>query len=75
MLEGGGHINGSILNEGLIDELSLLIVPVADGSPKTPTTFEVSEFLQKKPAKQLRLLAVEQLEHDVLWLKYEIKRK
>ena len=48
MLEGGGHINGSLLNEGLIDELSLLIVPIADGTPKTPTTFDVSEYLKKK---------------------------
>ena len=48
MLEGGGHINGSLLNEGLIDELSLLLLPLADGTPKTPTTFEVGEYLQKK---------------------------
>ena len=75
MLEGGGHINGSLLNEGLIDELSLLIVPVADGTPKTPTTFEVSEWLQKKPATFLHLTGVKQLEHDVLWLKYRVNSK
>ena len=70
MLEGGGHINGSLLNEGLIDELSLLLLPIADGTPKTPTTFEVSEYLQKKPATLMRLTEVKQLEHDVLWLRY-----
>src|SRR5689334_23331134 len=31
MLEGGGRINGSMLCDGLIDEVSLLIAPVADG--------------------------------------------
>jgi 2,5-diamino-6-(ribosylamino)-4(3H)-pyrimidinone 5'-phosphate reductase len=31
MLEGGGKINGTMLRAGLIDELSLLIAPVADG--------------------------------------------
>jgi riboflavin biosynthesis pyrimidine reductase len=61
MLEGGGHINGSLLNEGLIDELSLLIIPVADGTPKSPTTFEVSEYLQKRPATELQLMEVKQL--------------
>jgi riboflavin biosynthesis pyrimidine reductase len=70
MLEGGGVVNGSLLNEGLIDELSLLIVPIADGTPKTPTTFEVSEYLQKKPATLFHLEDVKQLEHDVIWLKY-----
>src|ERR1051326_5442125 len=62
MLEGGGHVNGSLLNEGLIDEVSLLIVPIADGTPKMPTTFEVSEYLQKKPATLLHLTVVKQLE-------------
>jgi riboflavin biosynthesis pyrimidine reductase len=31
MLEGGGGINGSFLRAGLVDELSLLLAPVADG--------------------------------------------
>lgn len=70
MLEGGGHVNGSLLNEGLIDELSLLIIPIADGTPKSPTTFEVSEYLQKKTASKLHLTGVKQLEVDVVWLKY-----
>jgi riboflavin biosynthesis pyrimidine reductase len=72
MLEGGGHINGSLLNDGLIDELSLLIIPIADGTPNTPTTFEVSEYLQKKPATLLYLTEVKQLGSGVVWLKYRI---
>ncbi|HWJ29728.1 MAG TPA: RibD family protein [Flavisolibacter sp.] len=75
MLEGGGHVNGSLLNEELIDELSLLIVPIADGTPKTPTTFEVSEYLSKKPAAQLQLTEVKQMENSVLWLKYKVKSR
>ena len=75
MLEGGGHVNGSLLNEGLIDELSLLLLPIADGTPKTPTTFEVSEYLQKQPATLMHLTEMKQLEHDVLWLKYRINSK
>ncbi|MBS7563739.1 RibD family protein [Mucilaginibacter sp. Bleaf8] len=73
MLEGGGHVNGSMLNEGLIDELSLLLLPVADGTPRSPTTFEVSEYLTKKPATQLYLKEVKQLENDVIWLKYKFE--
>jgi riboflavin biosynthesis pyrimidine reductase len=74
MLEGGGHINGSLLNEGLIDELSLLLLPMVDGTPNTPTTFEVSTYLQKKSAAPLQLLEVQQLEEEVLWLKYRVVR-
>jgi len=75
MLEGGGHINGSLLNAGLIDEISLLILPIADGTPKSTTTFEVSDYLHKKEAAILRIIDVKKLEYDVVWLRYEVKRK
>jgi riboflavin biosynthesis pyrimidine reductase len=74
MLEGGGHLNGSLLNAGLIDELSLLVLPLADGTPKSPTTFEVSEYLTKGPATRLYLTQVQQLDNDVVWLKYRFDR-
>ena len=70
MLEGGGHLNGSLLNAGLIDELSLLLLPLADGTPQSPTTFEVSEYLPKGPATRLSLTDVQRLDNDVVWLKY-----
>lgn len=73
MAEGGGHLNGSLLNAGLIDELSLLLLPIADGTPKSPTTFEVSDYLSKTPATHLKLKEVKQLDNDVLWLKYSLK--
>ena len=38
LLEGGGKINGSFLAADLIDELSVLIAPVADGTIGAPTT-------------------------------------
>jgi riboflavin biosynthesis pyrimidine reductase len=75
MLEGGGHLNGSLLNEGLIDELSLMMLPIADGTPKSPTTFEVSDYLTKGPATLLKLKEVKQLENDVVWLKYTLNNK
>jgi riboflavin biosynthesis pyrimidine reductase len=71
MLEGGGSINGSLLNAGLIDELSLLVLPLADGTTGTPTTFEVSSHLTKGPARELQLVDVTKLPHDVLWQRYK----
>jgi riboflavin biosynthesis pyrimidine reductase len=70
MLEGGGHLNGTFLNAGLIDELSLLLLPIADGTPKTTTLFEVSEELPKAAASLMKLQKVEQLGDGVIWLKY-----
>lgn len=74
MLEGGGNINGSLLHAGLIDELSLLIFPIADGDAGSPTTFEVAGELPRKAAQQLSLIEVQNLKHGVVWLRYKSKR-
>lgn len=75
MLEGGGHINGSLLNAGLIDELSLLVLPLADGTSGAATTFEVSKQLTKNGVTKLKLTVVQKLQEDVLWLRYTINHK
>jgi riboflavin biosynthesis pyrimidine reductase len=38
-----GSINRSLLSAGLVDELSLLILPLADATAGTPTTFDVDK--------------------------------
>jgi riboflavin biosynthesis pyrimidine reductase len=74
MLEGGGHINGSLLSAGLVDEVSLLVLPLVDGNTKAPTTFEINDLLTKT-ATSLRLMDVRKLKHDVVWLKYVVGNK
>jgi 2,5-diamino-6-(ribosylamino)-4(3H)-pyrimidinone 5'-phosphate reductase len=71
MLEGGAHINGSFLNEGFIDELHQLLLPIADGTIATSTLFEVDPKVKKEGATLLKLDRVERMEDDVLWLTYK----
>jgi riboflavin biosynthesis pyrimidine reductase len=71
LLEGGGSINGSFLNADLIDELSVLIVPVADGSIGAPTLFDARE--KRAPTRKLRLLSVRRIERDMIWVRYKIR--
>ncbi len=73
MLEGGGSINGSLLNAGLIDEVSILVLPLADGAHNTPTTFEVGDYLPEKSAQPLKLMDVKKLDRDVIWLRYKMR--
>jgi len=40
LLEGGGHINGAFLEAGLVDEVSLLMVPGIDGRREVPAVFD-----------------------------------
>ncbi|HET9887899.1 MAG TPA: RibD family protein [bacterium] len=72
LLEGGGIINGSFLKAGLIDELSQLIFPLADGSMGTSTLFDVEQGYTRRKAAQLRLKSVQELRDGVLWVRYEV---
>jgi 2,5-diamino-6-(ribosylamino)-4(3H)-pyrimidinone 5'-phosphate reductase len=72
LLEGGGKINGSFLAANLVDELSLLVAPIADGSMGTPSLFDVAEG--KGPARRLKLVSVERRKGDLLWVRYLAKR-
>jgi 2,5-diamino-6-(ribosylamino)-4(3H)-pyrimidinone 5'-phosphate reductase len=73
MLEGGGRINGAMLRDGLIDELSVLVAPVVDGAIGTPSLFDVSRDRAAFDPRRLALLAVERRADDVLWLRYQVK--
>jgi riboflavin biosynthesis pyrimidine reductase len=69
MLEGGGRINGSMLREGLVDEVRVLISPVVDGRAGTPALMDVDEDFAPRG---LVLEAVEQRPGQVLWLRYRV---
>jgi riboflavin biosynthesis pyrimidine reductase len=70
MLEGGGKINGALLRAGLIDEVSLLIAPVADGRMGVPALFDVDR--DHATPRRLLLDAVERRADDMLWLRYRV---
>jgi 2,5-diamino-6-(ribosylamino)-4(3H)-pyrimidinone 5'-phosphate reductase len=72
MLEGGGGINGSFLRAGLVDELSLLVAPVADGRIGTPALFDIEGDVTPR---RLVLEAVERRAGDVLWLRYRVESR
>jgi riboflavin biosynthesis pyrimidine reductase len=72
LLEGGGKINGSFLSADLIDELSILVGPVADGSVGTPTLFDADN--RRAPARKLKLLSIEKRAGDIVWLRYRVRR-
>lgn len=73
LLEGGGKINGSFLAADLIDELSILVAPVADGSMGTATLFDVTG--PTVPVRNLKLQSIEKRDGDIVWLRYKMRRK
>ncbi len=73
LLEGGGHINGAFLEAGLVDEVSLLIVPGIDGRPGVATVFD-GLSPGGNAAVPLKLKSVEQRKSGTLWVRYEVVR-
>jgi 2,5-diamino-6-(ribosylamino)-4(3H)-pyrimidinone 5'-phosphate reductase len=74
MLEGGGETNGTFIRQGLVDELSLLIPPVADGGLGEPALFDVEGEQPKKAVAHLRLKSVRKAAAGMVWLKYAVQK-
>lgn len=70
MIAGGGMINWTFLQAGMIDELSLVIAPVADGSNTAVSIFEKSDFLPGGRPVGFTLKEIKQIEGGSLWLQY-----
>ena len=48
MVAGGGLINWSFAQAGLLDEVSVVMAPVADGSTGAVSIFEKADFLRSE---------------------------
>ena len=70
LLEGGGHVNGSFLAAGLVDEISLLVTPAIDGGEGVTGVFDAAASLAGKV--RLSLIAAETLSHGVVRLRYAV---
>ncbi|MEJ6981525.1 RibD family protein [Pedobacter sp. P351] len=73
-IDGGGHVNGSFLKAGLIDEFSLVLAPVADGTIGSPTVFEAEEGYGNRRATRFSIKSVERIYENFLWIRYMVER-
>jgi 2,5-diamino-6-(ribosylamino)-4(3H)-pyrimidinone 5'-phosphate reductase len=73
-VDSGGTLNGVLLREGLVDEISLLIDPSLVGG-KSPRSFFVAPDLNSsEDLIDLRLTHVEQLRDGIIWARYDLMR-
>jgi len=70
LLSGGGVVDWSFLQAGLIDEISLVVPPVIDGGVRLPSAFDDSPLAVCHTPVALHLTDVQRLEGDALWLRY-----
>lgn len=70
MIGGGGTINWSFVQQGLVDEVSMIVAPVANGDSSAPRFFTAKEPYSAVQDTQFVLTHVEHLGEGVVWLRY-----
>ncbi|UQZ81991.1 Riboflavin biosynthesis protein RibD [Paenibacillus konkukensis] len=65
LLEGGGRLNGSMLEQGLIDKLLLFFAPKIIGGKDASGNFEFEGFERMQDAVRLERMTVRQFGEDV----------
>lgn len=73
LLEGGGNVNGSLLEAGVVDEIELLVAPAVDGAVGITGVFEVAAATGLAGRARLRFASVEALAHGVVHLRYTVE--
>lgn len=82
-VDAGGTLNGLLLSQGLVSELSVLVYPCLVGGSQAGGKGGSGIFVAPgRPAArspdgsieaiQLKLMAAEKLKGDVMWLRYEV---
>lgn len=66
---GGPAINTAFLNEGLLDEISILIGAGIDGRWEMPSVFDGREM--SYPLTHLKLTDVQKFDSGAVWLRYK----
>jgi riboflavin biosynthesis pyrimidine reductase len=77
LIEGGGNNNGAFLRAGLIDEVSLAILPAIDGARGAPSVFDSSDQQAdwRAPLAHLSLASCEVLDGGAVWLRYRLRNE
>jgi len=74
VVSGGAVINGSFLNAGLVDEISIVTSAVIDDAIGTPTLFERTPSMPARGPVAFSLKSVEARSGDVVWTRYTVER-
>ncbi|GAB2562875.1 dihydrofolate reductase family protein [Gracilibacillus alcaliphilus] len=75
MVGGGGTINWSFIQNGLVDEVSVILAPIANGDSDGRRFFVTKESYSSIKETAFQLKSVEELEHGTLRIRYTVKKK
>lgn len=73
MVGGGGTLNWSFVQNGLVDEISVILAPIGNGDPDGHRFFVAKEPYSQIKETAFELESVQALEHGTVWIRYSIK--
>lgn len=73
-VDSGGILNGILLREGLADEINLLVHPELVGGLKSNSIFQAPDISSLEGVIKVKLVHIDKLKNDIIWIKYEIIR-
>ena len=74
-IQSGGTLNATLMREGLIDHLSIVVAPLVVGGKDTPTLIDGESFhnvSELSKIRALKLVEAKVLENSYLHLKYDV---
>lgn len=72
MLGGGGIVNWSFIQQGLCDEVSLVMAAAADGDRDTQSVFDVKPGLSGTEPARFTLVEAKPMDGGSVWLRYRV---
>src|SRR5690625_544033 len=72
MIGGGGAVNWSYIHSGLVDEVSIVMAPIADGSAEAQSLFTASETFSEVKPVAFTLIEAKPLKESTVWLRYKV---
>ncbi len=72
-VDSGGALNGALLRAGLVDEVSVLVVPQLIGGEFPRSIFRASDLTCEEEVINLKLISCRELENGHVWLRYEVE--
>jgi 2,5-diamino-6-(ribosylamino)-4(3H)-pyrimidinone 5'-phosphate reductase len=71
LVEGGGTLNSSLLQENLVDEINLYLGPMIFGGANSPTLVD-GLGLKRNEAIALNLLSIKSIDNGGVILRYQV---
>jgi 2,5-diamino-6-(ribosylamino)-4(3H)-pyrimidinone 5'-phosphate reductase len=70
--DSGGTINGLLLRQGLVDEVSVLVHPAIAGASGSGSIFRITDPASGDCIPELQIISSRRLRNGVVWLRYKV---